>query len=112
MLDFEYNLHIGYNIIMKYILSIFAILISLMHVPDTYCATRYAQVMDETYLYRSSSTEHSATNIVCIMERSYFCTILVDYDANLFKVSYAGFEGYAKKADLKEVTSNSARYNY
>ena len=65
--------------------------------------SNYARAVESTNLYRYNDSD-SISNVICIVEKSYFVEILSEYD-NFYKVNYNGINGYVKKNEVKPVSN-------
>ena len=89
---------------MKRITLIFVIILMICFQIDfSYASGNYARITQSCYLYKTSTITNSIDDIVCILEPTYFCQILADYNDSMYKVSYAGVTGYVQKTKVKQV---------
>lgn len=84
-------------------LFLFVAIILVFCIPQSYASGNYARISDNCYLYRNPKVENSATGIICMLEPTYFCQILADYNDTMYKVSYSNIIGYVQKDKVKEV---------
>lgn len=75
------------------------------NMPETYASGTYARILDNnTYLFKTASTDESTKNIICIMENTYYVEIVLIYDEDFYKVNYNGASGYVLRNKVKKVS--------
>ena len=79
-------------------------LISIYNGQIVFASSIYAQAAKSTNLYKSPTTSDDISNIICIVEKTYFVEIIDTLDS-FYKVNYNGVIGYTKKNDVKEITN-------
>lgn len=100
----------GYHLNMKKFTLCIVLILLLFCTESSYFLVfantkKYARALDENiYLYRLSTSDNSLSNIICIVEKSYFVEILSDNVDN-YKVNYNGIIGYIKKEDVVPVSN-------
>lgn len=70
---------------------------------NVFAKSNYARAIESTNLYRLANND-SITNIICLVEKSYFVEIISETD-NYYKVNYNNISGYVKKNEVKKVTT-------
>lgn len=69
----------------------------------TFAESKYARAVDATNLYKLTSTSNDLTEVICIIEKTYFVQILSD-NGNSYKVNYNNQIGFVKKNDVQLVS--------
>lgn len=70
---------------------------------NVFAQSNYARAIESTNLYRLCDND-SITNIICLVEKSYFVEIISESE-NYYKVNYNNISGYVKKNEVKKVTT-------
>lgn len=85
-----------------------AILLILSFFPkhkEYYSMPEYAQIIESTALYKDEKSLENS-NIICLLEPTYFVQIISDFNDNLLLVSYHGINGYVQKKSIKFITGS------
>jgi len=69
-----------------------------------YSYTEYARILESTALYKDELSLDNS-NIICLLEPTYFVEIISDYNDSFYFVSYGGMNGYVFKDKIKLVDS-------
>lgn len=88
----------------KLFLSIYLFLLCLLqnYPIFAHASTSFARAEQNINLYKLTTNSDELTDILCIVEKSYFVEIISDNGDN-YRVNYNGVTGYVKKNDVKEV---------
>ena len=65
--------------------------------------TEYARIIERTAIYKSDLVTDNS-NIICLLEPTYFVEIISDYNDKVCLVNYKGIDGYVLKSDIKKVS--------
>jgi len=82
---------------------VFIYLCSLQSQCEVYSQSNFARAIEPTNLYKLAEND-SITNVLCIVEKSYFIEIISETE-NYYKAHYNGINGFVKKNEVKKVTS-------
>lgn len=69
----------------------------------------YAKVDGAGVILYSLSDKSDENNILCFLEESYFVEIMLEYDANFYKVKYNGINGFVQKNMVVKVSGTPKR---
>jgi len=87
---------------MKILVLLITILISCLDPPNKVivnASTDYARAISSVNLYKIADNTDVFTDIICIIEKTYFVEIISEYK-DYYKVNYNNITGYVKKADV------------
>ena len=89
----------------RLIITTLLILISMSNINSfaVVAECQFARIEKTTELFKTTSTDTSLDNIICLIEETYFVEIIADYD-QLYKVTYNGVTGFVKKTAVKKIS--------
>ena len=86
---------------MKVLITLITILIACLPTRSIIvnASSEYARALNSVNLYKIADNSDIFTDIICIVEKSYFVEIISEYK-DYYKVNYNNITGYIKKADV------------
>lgn len=100
----KFFFYVCYNVFMKILFIIFALIINLFQ-PINYVNAEsvcYAQVLESgCYLYKTANDNTNYNNVFFMLESSYFVQLLSDYNDEFYKAKYIDVIGYVKKSQVQ-----------
>ncbi len=88
----------------KLLLFVFCICACFAPTKSAYCdSPQYAQILNSgDFLYRYDIFDQSASNIICLLEKSYYVEV-VSQTSDKTRVNYNGVTGYVKPSAIRYV---------